>query len=138
MTKEKTAHEAKIISRNISISWKQAVEISNLIRYKPLEKAQVILQRIIKKEIPVPYKRYRKSIPHRKGNIATGRYPVKAASHFLQLLNNLEANAEFKGLDTKNLVITKLISNKAGNQPHYGRKRRQMRRTHMEIHVAEK
>ena len=138
MTKEKTAHEAKIISRNISISWKQAVELSDFIRSKPLKIAQDMLQKVITKEIPVPYKRYRKSIPHRKGNIATGRYPVKAASHFLQLLKNLEANAEFKGLDTKNLIIIKLISNKAGNQPHYGRKRRQMRRTHMEIHVAEK
>ena len=67
-----------------------------------------------------------------------GRNLKKAESHILKLLNGLEANAEFKGLNTKNLMITKIMPNKAGNQPHYGRNRRFMKRTHIEMHVTEK
>jgi large subunit ribosomal protein L22 len=36
---------------------------------------------------------------------ASGRYPVKTAKHVLRLLDNLENNAEFKGLDTSRLKI---------------------------------
>lgn len=35
-----------------------------------------------------------------------GKYPVKVANHFLSVLESAEANAEYKGLDTENLVIT--------------------------------
>ena len=138
MEQEKTVHGAKIIARDIPISWKQSVEICRFIRKCSLDKAQARLQKVIRKEIPVPYTRYVQSIPHRRGNIATGRYPIKAATAIFKILKSLEANAEFKNLNTKNLMITRIMPNKAANQPHYGRKRRSMRSTHLEIHVAEK
>ena len=34
-----------------------------------------------------------------------GRYPQKAARYILKVLKNLEANAEYKGLDVDKLVI---------------------------------
>src|SRR3989344_6706545 len=123
--------EAKVIAKDLPISWKQSVELCDFVRNNPLSKAKTKLQNVISMKAPAPYKKYVQSMPHRRGNMATGRYPIKAATHLLHVLNSAEANAEVKGLDVKNLIITKLIANKAGNQPHYGRNRRNMKRTHI-------
>ncbi len=61
----------------------------------------------------MPYFRYLDSVSHRKG-MSSGRYPVKAARAFLEVLRNAEANAEFKSLDTENLVIRHIAATKAG------------------------
>ena len=46
-------------------------------------------------------------MPHRCGLTGwpSGRYPVKAAKYYLKLLDNLENNAEQKGLDISRLKI---------------------------------
>lgn len=41
---------------------------------------------------------------------AAGRYPVKAAEQVLKVLENAEANAEYKGMDTENLFIEHISS----------------------------
>ena len=49
------------------------------------------------------------------------------------------ANAQFKGLNTANLVITHINANKASKVMHSGRKRsRSAKRTNVEIVVQEK
>jgi len=62
----------------------------------------------------VPFKRYNKKVPHRKGLVGwpSGRYPVKAAKYFLKLLDNLENNAENKGLDVSRLKIVHCCAHK--------------------------
>ena len=71
-------------------------------------------------------------------NAGPGRYPVKVSKHIIGFLNQVTANAQFKGLNTAHLIIAQIIVNKAGNQWHYGRqRRRQMKRTHIEIVVQE-
>jgi len=35
----------------------------------------------------------------------SGRYPQKAATEILKLLDNLESNAEYKGMDLDRLII---------------------------------
>jgi len=59
----------------------------------------------------VPYKRYTRNIPHRKG-MCTGRYPQKAAKEFLNVLKNAESNAAYKGLDSENMRITHVATKK--------------------------
>ena len=51
---------------------------------------------------------------HRKGQEgwAAGRYPVKAAEQVLKVLENAEANAEYKGMDTENLFIEHISSHR--------------------------
>ncbi|HID17903.1 TPA: 50S ribosomal protein L22, partial [Candidatus Bathyarchaeota archaeon] len=65
------------------------------------------LEEITKMKRPVPFKRYKKEVPHRRMDEKwyAGRYPVKAAKRILRLLEELEANAEYKGMDAENLVI---------------------------------
>ena len=49
----------------------------------------------------------------------SGRYPVKAAEQILKVLENAEANAEYKGMDTEKLVIEHISSHKGIVIPGY-------------------
>ncbi len=127
--------EAVVNVKNLEISTKKSIEIANFIRYKNLDDAKNILQRVVKKKQPVPYKRHNKDIPHRKGMMA-GRYPVKTSKIILKLLNSVQANAQNKGLSS-NLFISQMIVNQGNKQMHYGRHRGKMKRTHIKIVVKE-
>jgi large subunit ribosomal protein L22 len=132
-------HEAKVVGRNMSISTKQTIEIVNFIRGRNLAKAKEILEKVMQKKIAVPYKRFNMDTGHRKGKIGPGRYPIKASKEILMLLNSLEANAQNKGLDVDALYLKTIIPNQGGTSWHYGRhRRRQAKRTHLEIVAEEK
>ncbi|MBU4548292.1 MAG: 50S ribosomal protein L22, partial [Euryarchaeota archaeon] len=94
------AKTAKAIGRALKISPKHAVEICRELRGMKLERAKVYLEEVIQMQKAVPFKRHNKKVGHRKGlnGWPTGRYPVKAAGHILKVLENAEANAEYKGL----------------------------------------
>lgn len=93
--------------REVDISPKAAREICATIKGMSLTQAKNFLENVIKLKQPVPFKRYKKEIGHRGGiqGFYTGRYPVKAAKKILEVLNNLEANADYKGMDVDRLVI---------------------------------
>jgi large subunit ribosomal protein L22 len=72
-----------------------------------LDRAKDYLKQVIQKQKPVPFKRYNKHVPHRHGleKAFAGRFPVKASTEILRVLESAEANAEYKGLDMENLKI---------------------------------
>jgi len=98
--------------REVSISPKHAVEIAREIRGMMVEDARRYLEDVVNMRRAVPFKRYKRKVPHRRGldKWPSGRYPVKAARYFLKLLDNLENNAEFKGLDTSRLKIIHCVA----------------------------
>jgi len=100
--------------RDLRISYKHAVEICAYIRNLPLKKAKNILEEVIEKRRAIPFKRYKGKVGHKRGlhKWYAGRYPVKAAKAILKLLNEAEANAEFKGLDIDNLWIVHAAAHK--------------------------
>ncbi|MCJ7424516.1 50S ribosomal protein L22 [Candidatus Bathyarchaeota archaeon] len=97
----------KASAREIRVSHKAAREVCRTIKGMMLIKAKRYLKDVIAKKKPVPYMRYIKKLGHRHGleKAFVGRYPVKTAKHVLKLLENAEANAENKGLDTDRLRI---------------------------------
>jgi large subunit ribosomal protein L22 len=132
------AHIATAKSLNLPISTKQSYEIANFLRNKELKTAKKLLQDVIDKKIAVPFGRYNRDTGHKKGKIASGRYPEKASKAFLMLLNSVEANADSKGLDNEKLVISELRSTQGTQQWHAGRlRRRRMKRTHLYIKLEE-
>jgi len=132
-------HTAKVSGRALSISTKHSIEICNFIRGRKLEKAKALLNEVINHKIAVPFKKFNKDVGHRKGKIASGRYPENACKAILKLLEGAEANAQFKGLNTANLIVSHICANKASTPWHYGRqRRRKMKRTHVEVIVEEK
>ncbi len=135
---KKEENEAKAALRNVSISTKMSVEVCNLIRNKNLQRAKSLLEEVIDKKIAVPIKRYNKDIAHKK-KIGPGKYPIKVCKEILKLLDQVEANAQFKGLNTSDLYITHIKADKAATPWHLGRKRRRkMKRTHVAVRVIEK
>lgn len=96
---------------DLNISMKDSVNIAHHLRGMSLKQARETIERGIKKEKAIPYFRYLDSVSHRKGS-GPGRYPVRALKAFDQVLDNAEANAEFKNLDTENLVIVHIAATK--------------------------
>jgi len=132
-------HIATVDGSNLSISTKHAIAICNFIRGKPLNKSKEVLSRVLQKKVAVPFTVNKRDMPHRKGPIAAGRYPIKATQEVIKLLNSVEANASNKGLNTQSLYISSIIPNKAATPMHHGRmRRRKMKRTHIKITVEEK
>ena len=105
---------AKALGRGLKISPKHAIEICNKIRGMKVENARNYLEDVIEMKKAVPFKRHNKKVGHRRGleGWPTGRYPVKAATQILDVLNSAEANAEYKGLDSENLKIMHISSHK--------------------------
>lgn len=129
---------AKALGSGLPISFKQSIEICNYIRGDDLSKAKAKLQQVMDKDKPVPFKRFTNGVGHRKGNIASGRYPIKACTLILKLIESAEANAVYKGLSLSGLKIAHLSAQQAPAQWHYGRRsRRRMKQTHIEIVVEE-
>ena len=105
---EKTARS---IGKELHISRKQAHEISTAIKGMKLETARKFLEDVSELKQAVPYKRFTRNVPHRKG-MCTGRYPQKAAKEFLKVLKNAESNAKYKGIDSDNIKISHIATKK--------------------------
>lgn len=100
---------ARAILKNKRASLKYSTEISRELANKTFKKAEAFLEGIVAMERHLPLRKYNKKIAHRKGNSAsgvkTGKYPVNTAKIFLELLQNLKANSDYKGLDADKMVI---------------------------------
>ena len=133
---EKNEHLAKASAQNLSVSTKHCIEICNHLRYKTTAQAKDILQDTIDMKIPIPFKRFKRSMGHKPG-MAAGRFPQKAAKVVLDLIKSVEANAQNKGLNTSSLKIIKFLANKASTPMTGGRQRTGTKRSHVEIEVKE-
>ena len=104
MDLEKTA---KASGRELRVSHKHAREVCNTIKGMKLDQAKDYLKQVILKKKAVPFRRFNKKVGHRHGleKAFSGRYPVKAAQQILGVLEGVEANAEYKGLDMERLRI---------------------------------
>jgi large subunit ribosomal protein L22 len=92
--------------REKQISHKHAREIAVAIKGLSIEKARDYLQNVISMKNAVPFRRYNKQVGHKSDpGVMSGRYPQKSATEFLKLLDNLESNAEYKGMDLDRLKI---------------------------------
>ena len=92
--------------REKTISHKHAREIAVAIKGLPLEKARDYLLSVVALKRSIPFRRYKNQVGHRSDQgTMSGRYPQKAATEILKLLDNLESNAEYKGIDLDRLKI---------------------------------
>ena len=117
--------------KNLPISTKDARAICKFIKNKKISKAIKDLEEVLSLKKAIPMKG---EIPHRKGKIMSGRFPLKATRHFIVLLKSLQGNANMNELE--NPKIVEAISN-IGKRPlgRFGIKRK---RTHIKIKAIEK
>ncbi|MFL6424080.1 MAG: 50S ribosomal protein L22 [Nitrososphaeraceae archaeon] len=111
---DKTRH-VRAALREKDISHKHAREIALAIKGMSIEKARGFLENVIAKQIAVPYRRHNNEVAHRSNiqdGFFSGRFPKKAAGEFLRLLDNLESNGEYKGMDLDRLKIISAVVHK--------------------------
>ena len=129
---------AKAVGRDLPISKKHSYEVCKFIRRRKLSRAKELMQEVIAGKKAVPYSRFNRDLGHKKSTQGPGRYPIKTCKEILKILESVEANAQFKGMNTSNLVIAHLSAQEASRPWRYGRqRRRKMKRTHIEIMVKE-
>ena len=101
-----TTRHVRAAVREKQISHKHAREIAVQIKGLSIEKARDYLQSVVNKQRAVPFRRYKNQVGHRSDpGVMSGRYPEKSATEFIKLLDNLESNAEYKGMDLDRLKI---------------------------------
>ena len=128
---------AKAYGNSLDISTKTSINICNMLRGMTSEKALIKLQNVIDYKEAVPFTRFTDGVGHRRGKMASGRFPQKASKAFLALLNSAIANATNKGL-SDDLRIVHVCAHKASSPLHQGRQRRRaMKKTHVEIVLKE-
>ncbi len=138
---------AVAVLKNKPVSLKYVLEIIRAVKGKRVDKAIAFLKRVMAFEEHLPLRVYNKKVPHRKGQaksyVKAGRYPVRAAKAFIELLELAKANANNKGLDAENLLIVHAFASQGFRRTAYqpmGRiagKVRKRKSCHMEVVVRE-
>jgi len=125
--------EAVVYGKDLGISTKHSMAICRFIKGKSVDKAVFLLEQVtrMKKAIPM-----RGEIPHRKGDIMAGRYPINASKQFIKLLRQLAANASVNGLELENTRI-ECYANLASRPYKRGGSER-FKRTHVVLRLKEK
>ncbi len=109
--KQQKETEAKARGVNLSVSRKHCMEIGRFIKGDSVEKAKEKLERVIEKDLAVPYTRYNSDLAHRKGGKGPGRYPINASKEVLKLLKSAEQNAiNNQGMAQDRLYISEFFT----------------------------
>ena len=138
---------ARAILANQPVSLKYSVELCRELKGKSVKNAEAFLNDLKEMRAFLPLRKYRKKVPHRRGEpkskAKAGRYPIKAAAKFLDLLKLVKANADVKGLDAGKLRIAHLFASQGFHrrgmqaQGRISGKQRKRKSTHLEIVVQE-
>jgi len=97
------------------VSWKKAVEVARFIKGFTINQAKSYLEDVVKLKAPIPIKRFKKKQAHHSTpwvGWPVAKWPVKVSKAYLAVLENLENNATFKGLNVDNVVLIHASVNK--------------------------
>jgi len=118
----------RVSGKHLPISLKTTSEVMKFIKGRKVNQAIALLEQVRDAKIAVPFLKYKRDVPHRKGKMSIGRYPKKVSEHTIMLLNLIKANAKDKGLDEETLSIIHAAAQQGPNLWHYGRQRRRLRK----------
>ena len=125
--------EAVALGKSFHISKKHGMYICSFIKNKKIDDAMKDLGEVILMKRAVPFKG---EIPHRKGKgMMSGRYPVKAAGLFINLLKSLKGNVLVNGMDLDKTRIKIASANWAARPMRSNR--REGKRTHVVLKARE-
>ncbi len=112
---EKKSEKKMAVARALylPISPKHSINILNFIRYKDVDWAIKYLEDVMKKKKAIPFPRYNRDNPHRKGRMEKGKFPYKASKYIIEVLKSAKANAKYLGIGEEGLIIKEAIANKA-------------------------
>lgn len=129
---------ARALGRDLTVSTKESIEVCRHIKDKNIVDAKKMLNDAIELKRPIELVRFKHKVAHKPG-MGAGRYLCNTAKSILSVIENLEANAQQKGLSTANLVIIHACAHQASRPFHASRQRgRRTKRTHVELVCEEK
>src|SRR3989344_3093992 len=132
-TKPKIKKDFAIVNGpSVHISKRHGIYICAFIKGKKIDQAISDLQKVIMLKKAVPFKG---EIPHRKGNIMSGRYPVNASKAFISVLKGLKGNIAVNGLSPDKARIVAASASWA-SRPHT-RDGARFKRTHIVLKARE-
>ncbi|MEM1942877.1 MAG: 50S ribosomal protein L22 [Candidatus Caldarchaeum sp.] len=105
-------NEVRASLREVDVSPKWAREVCEAVKGLTITEARKLLEDVVKGRRMIRYGRYRKKRAHHAETRGPGGYPVKVSKYMLKLVDALEANAEFKGLDPEKTYIVHAASHK--------------------------
>ncbi|WP_226039050.1 50S ribosomal protein L22 [Natrinema sp. DC36] len=119
---------AKAMLRERHMSNKHSKEVARQLKGQTVGEARAYLQDVIDKKQSVPFKSHNTGAGHRSDidGWDAGKYPEKVSKEFLDLLENVEANADHQGFDGESMEIAHVAAHKVGES--VGRKPRAMGR----------
>ncbi|ELY48045.1 50S ribosomal protein L22 [Natronorubrum sulfidifaciens] len=119
---------AKAMLRERHMSHKHSKEVARELKGRSVENAQAYLQDVIDQKQSVPFKSHNSGAGHRSDveGWDAGKYPEKVSEAFLDLLENVESNADHQGFDGESMEIVHVAAHKVGES--VGRKPRAMGR----------
>jgi len=128
--KQEVPKKNEVITRgsSVPVSTKKAAAICKFIKGKKIEVAIADLEEVSKLKKAIPMKG---EYPHQKGKgMMSGRFPKRAAAHFIVLVKNLLGNARNHGIEDP--IIFEAIANQASKPfARFGRWSR--KRTHITL-----
>lgn len=124
--------EAIVNGKDLHASKRQCMYICNFIKNKPIDLAISQLNEVLKLKRAIPFKG---EIPHRKGNMMSGRYPVNASKIFITILKNLRGNVIVNGMDLESTKIVYCSASWASRPAKAGGAR--FKRTHVLLKARE-
>ncbi|KAI9468778.1 60S ribosomal protein L17B [Coemansia sp. RSA 1085] len=114
------AKSARCRGAQLRVHFKNTVETANAIKGRKLLNAVTYLKDVQAHKQCVPFRRFHRGIGRTAQATAfkatKGRWPEKSAKYLLDLLQNVQANAEAKGLNPEELVIKHILVNAAKKQ----------------------
>jgi large subunit ribosomal protein L22 len=121
MAMARTGYSVQVVGENVArakanelpVSPKHSIEIARFIKNMTTAEAKAYLSDVVALKKAIPFKRFNRNVAHKRGlkKWDAGRYPVKAAEAYIKLLESVEKNAEYIGLDTENLRISHAAAN---------------------------
>ncbi|KAI5858972.1 ribosomal protein L17 [Tricharina praecox] len=114
------AKSAKSRGSFLRVSFKNTREAAQAVSGMKLNRAITFLDNVKEHKEAVPMRRYAggtgRTAQGKHFGVTRARWPIKSAEFLLGLLKNAEANAEVKGLDCSNLVVSHIQVNQAPKQ----------------------
>ncbi|KAJ2156522.1 60S ribosomal protein L17B [Coemansia sp. RSA 552] len=112
------AKSARCRAQDVRVHFKNTVEAANAIKGRSVLNAVTYLKDVQAHKQCVPFRRFHRGIGRTAqakqfGGATLGRWPEKSAKCLLELLKNLQANAETKGLNVEEMVIKHILVNPA-------------------------
>jgi large subunit ribosomal protein L22 len=98
-----------------------AREVCESIKGLYLPSARTFLEQVEDMRRPVAFRRFKLKRGHRKGlpGFPSGGYPTKAARAVLQVLDNLQNNAEHRGMNTDKVKIIHAAASAGRRLPRF-------------------